>query len=887
MTSDQVTTPGGAAGQTRDVILRDGRTLRLRPPGPADATAVAEFFDSLSEHSRYLRLHGTSRDTEELMRTHVEADGVDRAALVATLTDGGRPAVVAVASYDRLRDPAEAEVAVAVADEHQGRGIGTRMIEQLAAIGRRSGIRTFVADVLSEDGPMVRVFNDMGFEVSRSTSPGQVEFRFPIGETDRYQEQADLRDHSAVVASLRPFFAPRSVAVIGASSRPEAIGGVVFRNILAAGFAGPVYPINPRAASIEGVTAYARVTDVPPPLDLAVVCTPADRVLQVCDEALAQGVPALCVISAGFAEVGREGARRQERLLELVRAHGARLVGPNCLGIASSGAHLNATFGPTSIPSGQIGFVSQSGALGLALTARAAQRGLGFSGFASIGNKADVSANDLLEYWEADPDTKLVLMYLESFGNPRKFGRLARRVARAKPVLAMKSGVSRAGARAAGSHTAALVGSDAAVDALFHQSGVIRAGTLGELIDTAVLLSSQPLPRGGRTAILTNAGGLGILCADACEAEGLELPRPSAETERALAGVLPREASLSNPIDMLGSATGGTYRAVLPHLIADPGYDAVIVLFAAPAMVAVGDVRRAVDEAAAGADKPVLRVLIGAEDAPGGHPASFAYPESAARALGRAASRSRWLRRPLGATPMLSGVDRERARGIVAEALRGSTEAWLGPHSTGELLGAYGVPYVPQRLAETPRQAVAAAAELGYPVVVKSATPGAHKTEQGGVVLDVATPAAVRAALRRVGAPALVQPMIRGGVELLAGVVRDTALGPVLAVGAGGVLSELIGRAACAPAPLTDVDAHELAESPAVRPLMEGFRGLPPVPMASLIDLILRLSMLADDLPEVAELDLNPVIGLPTGCVAVDARIRLAHPQREDSVKTW
>jgi acetate---CoA ligase (ADP-forming) len=887
MTADQVGTPSGAAAMTRDVILRDGRTLRLRPPGPADAGPVAEFFDSLSDRSRYLRLHGTSHHTEELVRAHVEADGVDRAALIATLTDGGRPAVVAVASYDRLRDPAEAEVAVAVADEHQGRGIGTRMIEQLAAIGRRSGIRTFVGDVLPEDGPMVRVFDDMGFEVSRASRPGQVEFRFPIGETDRYQEQTDLRDHSAVVASLRPFFAPRSVAVIGASSRPEAIGGVVFRNILAGGFAGPVYPINPRAASIEGVTAYARVADVPPPLDLAVVCTPAERVFEVCDEALAHGVPALCVISAGFAEVGRAGARRQERLLELVRAHGARLVGPNCLGIASSGAHLNATFGPPDIPAGHIGFVSQSGALGLALTARAAQRSLGFSGFASIGNKADVSANDLLEYWEADPDTELVLMYLESFGNPRKFGRLARRVARAKPVLAMKSGVSRAGARAASSHTAALVGSDAAVDALFHQSGVIRAGTLGELIDTAVLLSSQPLPRGARTAILTNAGGLGILCADACEAEGLELPRPSAQTEQALADVVPREASLANPIDMLGSATAETYRAVLPHLVADPAYDAVIVLFAAPAMVSLGDVRAAVDEVAVGAEKPVLRVLIGAEDAPRGYAATFAYPESAARALGRAVSRARWLRRPLGATPVLSGVDRERAGEIVAHAMRGSTEAWLSPQATGDLLAAYGVPFVPQRLVETPRQAVAAAAELGYPVVLKSATPGAHKTEQGGVVLDIATPAAVRQALRRVGTPALVQPMIRGGVELLAGVVRDTALGPVLAVGAGGVLSELIGRAACAPTPLTDVDAHELAESPAVKPLMDGFRGLPPVPMPSLIDLIHRLSALADDQPEVAELDLNPVIGLPTGCIAVDARIRLARPRREDSVKTW
>src|SRR5947208_10203558 len=418
---------------------------------------------------------------------------------------------------------------------------------------------------------MFGVFEGAGLEVMRELDGGEFEVRFPIAPTERYRARIDERDHLAVTASLRPFFEPKSVAVIGASRRRGSIGGELFRNVLAADFSGAAYPVNRGGEPVGGVPAYKSIADVPEVVDLAVVCLPGPLVLESAEAALMSGVKALCVISSGFAEVGAEGRERQDRLLGLVRAHGGRLVGPNCLGIAVPRLGLNASFGPRPLPPGPIAFSSQSGALGLALLEKASERNLGFAAFVSIGNKADVSSNDLLEWWEEDDATDVVLLYLESFGNPQKFARIARRVARRKPVVALKAGTSSAGARAASSHTAALAGSDAAVEALFRQAGVLRARTLEELVDVAALLSTQPLPKGRRVAVLTNAGGLGILCADACDAAGLELPELAAETRQALAEVLPAEASLANPVDLLGSATGATYAEALPHLLRDPG----------------------------------------------------------------------------------------------------------------------------------------------------------------------------------------------------------------------------------------------------------------------------------------------------------------------------
>ena len=503
------------------MLLRDGTSLRLRSPGQADGPALAGLLAGLSRTSLYHRFHGLPSVGPKLVEPFLDPDWIECGSLVGEL-DGK---LVAHAVFIRLRDTRAAEVAFTVADEHQGRGIGPRLLERLADRAAEAGIERFVAEVLAENRPMLKVFEEAGFEVSRTLAGSELEVSFPIAPTATYLDRIDRRDHLAAAASLRPFFAPASVAVLGASRRRDSIGGRLFRNIVEAEFTGVVYPVNRAGEAVAGVRGYRSVSELPETPDLVVVCLPERHVLSAVEEALERGTRAVCVISAGFAEVGEEGRERQDRLLELVRSHGGRLIGPNCLGIAVAAPQLNATFGPRALPPGPIGFSSQSGALGLALLEKAGERGLGFSAFVSVGNKADVSSNDLLEYWEDDPDTSLIALYLESFGNPRRFARIARRVARTKPILAMKSGTTATGARAASSHTAALAGSEAAVNALFHQAGVIRARTLGELIDAAALLSTQPLPRGRRVAVLTNAGGLGILCADACEAAGLGAAR--------------------------------------------------------------------------------------------------------------------------------------------------------------------------------------------------------------------------------------------------------------------------------------------------------------------------------------------------------------------------
>jgi acetyl coenzyme A synthetase (ADP forming)-like protein len=877
-----------------DVILRDGSTLRLRPPTEGDADAMLGFFRDLSQQSLYLRFHGFPRLGPELVEQMIEPDWHERGALLGSVVEDGAEKVVALASYVRLREPTTAEAAFAVADSFQQRGIGTRLVEQLAARAARHGLDRFVAEVVADNRKMLGVFESLGFELTRELEGGEVEVAFPIERTEHFEERVSERDHVAVTASLEPFFEPATVAVVGASRRRGTIGGELFRNILEADFVGAAYPVNRDGVPVAGVRGYRSIAEVPEPVDLAVLCVPATGVLEVAEEALHARVRALLVISAGFAETGSEGAERQERLLALVRAHGARLIGPNCLGIAVPGRGLDATFASRSSPPGSIGFSSQSGALGLALLEAAVTRGLGLSAFVSIGNKADVSTNDLLEWWEDDEATEAILLYVESFGNPRKFGRIARRVARRKPILALKSGTSASGQRAASSHTAALAGSEAAVDALFEQAGVIRAASLEELIDAAVLLSGQARLEGRGVAILTNAGGLGILCADACDAAGLELPALGDDTVEALGAILPAEATLRNPVDMLGSATAESYERALPMLLADPHVSAVIVLFVPAVSATADEVALAVAETARRLDgtKPVLAVVMSSDGVPHAlrgshHVSAFAYPESAARALGRVADRAEWLRRPQGAVPELDGVDHARAAEIVAASLERSEDAWLEPATVRELLLAYGVPLVPERVAASPEEAVSAARELGYPAVVKAAAPGAHKTETGGIALDLADDAAVAAAATRVGTPVIVQPMLSGGAELLAGIVQDPVFGPLVAFGPGGVFAELIGEAAFRIAPLTDLDAEELVTRGKAGRLVAGFRGAPPADRAALEDLVHRLARLGEDFPAVAELDLNPVLALPDRCVAVDARVRVCRPGAVARPKSW
>jgi len=877
-----VDTVASSKGGVRDVILREGTTMRLSQPTSADRDAIMALIRRLSPTSLYHRYRGLPVLDERLIAGYLDADGHARGALIG-VREG---LVVAMGTYDRLRDPDMAEVAFTVDDPLHGRGVGTRLLGQLAGMAAAAGIRRFVAEVSADNHRMLEVFDDAGFDVARQTDYATVEVVFPIATTDAFQERVDRRDHSATVASLTHLLAPGCVAVFGASARPGSIGNAVVRNLLDAEFPGAIYPLNRRGDPVAGIPGLRSATQLPASVDLGVICVPAEHVVRVADEALRAGVRALCVISAGFAEAGPEGRARQDELLERVRMHGARLLGPNCLGVAVPAARLNATFAAHAFPQGSIGFSSQSGALGLALIDRLADRGLGLSAFVSVGNKADISTNDLLEYWEDDEATRLALLYVESFGNPRKFARVARRVARKKPVLAMKSGTGAAGARAAGSHTAAIAGSDAAVDALFRDAGVIRVQTLGEVLDLASLLASHPLPDGNRVGVITNAGGLGILCADACDRAGLDLPAVSDATRAELAAALPAESALSNPVDMLGSATADHYREALPLPLADPALDAVIAIYAPAAVSDADEIAEAIAAAAEGSGKPVLGVVMTGDGAPaaftrpGSPVASFPYPESAAAALGRAAERAAWLRRPIG---VVARPDHETAvLGPVPDGGR-----WLDPAEMRELLESYGLPVAPQRTAASARQAARAAQELGFPVAVKSAQPGMHKTERGAVVLGLRTQREVAAAASAIGGPVLVQAMISGGVELLAGFVQDPSFGPVVAFGPGGVHAELIGEAAVRIAPITDIDAIEMVTAGKAGRLVTGYRGAPCADQAALTDLLARLSMLAEEHPEVAELDLNPVIARSDGCLIVDARARLASTAQPARIKTW
>jgi acyl-CoA synthetase (NDP forming)/RimJ/RimL family protein N-acetyltransferase len=878
-----------ATGQrVHDVILRGGRTLRLRPPAEGDADGVRRFLTELSPASMRMRFHGTRRVDDAMVESFLDPDWIDEGILLATgVGEDESDRVIGIAGFTRLRDPSAAEVSFIVAEDRQSDWIATRLLERLADEAGRAGIERFIAEVLPENRPMLRVFEDSGFTVSRTDDGGEIRVEFPIRSDERYREAVDLRDHRAVGPSLRPVLAPSAVAVVGASAKEGSIGGAIFSNIVEAGYTGSVFPVNRSGEPVAGHAAHASVAELPVPVDLAVIAVPSGAVHSAVAEALGAGAKALCVISAGFAETGPAGAQAEAELLALVRSHGARMVGPNCLGVFAAGVRMNATFSRRQFDPGNVAISSQSGAVGLAVIDEASQRGLGLSAFVSVGNKADVSSNDLLEYWEDDEETDAIALYLESFGNPRRFARIANRVARVKPILALKSGSTTMGERAAMSHTAALAGSDVAAEALFRQAGVLRAHTLQELCDVLHLVATQPLPHGRRVAILSNAGGLAILCADACAELGFELAPLSEHTRQHLAAMLPDEATVANPVDMIASATSETFAAVVPLLLADTDVDALIVLAAPTSLAMPEDVVRAIGEACErdGATKPVLAVTPGTTPQAGAVPA-YRYPEAAAGALARAVERAEWLRRPHGRVhePV---VDREAAQAVVDAALEASPDAWLAAGPARRLLTAYGVPCVTQRTVTNRPEALEAAHALGYPLAVKMGEAGVHKIDRGGVILGVSDVPALDAALDRIGYPAVLQPMVSGGIELLAGVVQDPVFGPVVAFGPGGTMAELIGGTAFATLPLTDVDAAELVTSGKAGELVTGFRGRPAADVNALVDLVVRLAALAEDFPQVAELDLNPVIALADDCVAVDSRVRIAHAAPQGRLKSW
>ncbi len=874
-----------------DVALRDGSTIRVRPVLGGDRAAVDSFLHALSPRSIGFRFFGQV-DLDWALDWSLDVDYSDRYALIATT--GQDHMVVAHGAYVRT-GPHSAEVAFTVADEWQGHGIATIMLGHLASAAEERGITLFTAEVLPANHHMIQMFRDSGYVVDIHSADGTIHVEFPTSRSERTRERFEQREQSAAIAAVARFLCPRSVAVIGASPKRATVGGAILANLRAYGFTGQVHAVNRRVRTIDGKPAYSSIMGVPGRVDLAVIAVPADQVGEVARECAAAGVHALLVISAGFAETGAQGATRQRELLEICREAGMRLIGPNCLGVLNTAptVRLDATFAEQQPPSGPIGFLSQSGGLGIAIIEAASRLGLGLSSFVSVGNKSDISGNDLLEYWEQDPETSVLMLYLESFGNPRRFARIARRVARTKPIVAVKSGRSAAGARASASHTGALLSaSDITVDALFAQAGVIRTDTMQELFDVGGLLAAQPVPAGTRVAIVTNAGGPGIMCADACQAAGLEVQELEPHVRARLGAFLAPESSLANPVDMIATASAESYRRTIETLVEERCCDAVVAIFVPPLITRGEDVARELRAAAAGADGVAIAgVFMNSEGAPpelegDAHVPMFGFPEDAARALGHVARYGRWRGSPLGSVPELPDCNPDEAAAIVAKALS-EHEGWLAAPEVAALLDCYGLERIDTRFVGGPGEAQAAALELGVPVALKAVASGLlHKSDAGGVRLGLEgaeavgeaadeIARAVRAAGHRLEG-LIVQPMVAPGVELLMGVVHDESFGPVIACGAGGTSVELLGDASVRITPLTDLDASEMLRSLRTFPLLEGYRGSLPCDVAAVEEMLLRLSALVEGHPEIAELDANPVVVSPDGAVIVDARIRVA-----------
>ncbi|MBM3693302.1 MAG: GNAT family N-acetyltransferase [Actinobacteria bacterium] len=877
---------------TADVVLTDGGTVHLRPRRPGDRDALVDLYARMSEQSRYLRFAGPTTVTRAGdLESRATVDLDRHFAVVAELGDR----VVGVAAYFR-QDDGRAEVSFAVADDQQGRGLATIMLEYLAAAALEQGIHRFVAWVLTGNRKMLQVFRNAGFEIHKSSDGGTVEIVLDLVPTPQSIAARQAREHAAEATSIRRLLRPRSIAVVGASRTPGSIGHGVFRNLIDGEFTGPVYPVNPHAGSVAGVRAYPSVGAIPDTVDLAIVATPADTVLGVVEECAAAGVGGLVVISAGFAEVA--GGRERERaVVAQARRNGMRVIGPNCMGILNTAddVRMNATFAPYRPRPGRIAFASQSGGLGIALLGQGAARGLGISTFVSMGNKADVSGNDLVQYWEEDPDTDVILLYLESFGNPRKFARLARRISRTKPIVAVKSGRSPAGARGAGSHTAAPAAPDVAVDALFAQAGVVRVDTLEELFDTALLLAHQPLPRGRRVAIVTNGGGPGILAADACVARGLEVPELPAATQARLAEFTSPDASVRNPIDLVAAARGSVFERALRVVLDDDTVDAVIAIYVPPLVTETDEIAAAIlaattGDTGSGSTKPVVACFLDPDgrpelERPDERIPTFAFPEAAAAALVRAARLAEWRARPEGVVPDVAGLDLPGARAVVDATFAGRPDGgWLDPDAAHRLLECFGIPVVRTRRVTDAETAMAAADALGYPVVLKVDAPSiVHKTDVGGVRLGLDSPTAVRDAFTEMRTAlgdamvgAVVQPLVPAGIETIVGVTRDPLFGSLVVFGMGGFETELVRDTALRIVPVTDRDAHDLVRSLRSSPLFFGYRNTPPVAVAALEDLLVRVGLLAEYVPEVAELDGNPVIVSPTGVLVVDAKVHLA-----------
>jgi acyl-CoA synthetase (NDP forming)/RimJ/RimL family protein N-acetyltransferase len=882
--------PGYPVAWEADVVLADGGTAHIRAIRPDDAPRIVDFHGRQSPESIYFR-YFTPRprlpDQEVERLTHL--DYSDRMAFVALRDD----VIVGVARYDRLPTRSEAEVAFFVDDRHQGRGIATVLLEYLAEAARRTGIAAFTATVLPSNARMVAVFRNAGFTAASRFGDGVIEVRLDLQPTPEAEAAITARAQQAEAEAVRRLLAPRSVAVIGASREPSGVGHAVLRNLLDHEFAGPVYVVNPAADLVAGVRAVHDIGDIDGSVDLAIVVVPASRVPVVVEDCGRKGVAAVIVISAGFAEAGPEGAALSAAALRAARRFGTRLLGPNCLGVINTdpNVRLHATFATPNPRPGPVALLSESGTIGGVILDHMGEAGLGASSFAAIGNRADVSANDMLQYWADDPGTELVLLYLESFGNARKFSRIARELGRTKPIVAVKS---RGAARAYPADGAEAY--PGAVEALLEQTGVVRVDTLSQLLDVGRVLVCQPLPDGNRVALVGNGGGSLALAADACVDAGLLLAELGTDVRRQLDDGQPLSRATTrvraSTVDLGFEAGAADLERALRVLLGDEGVDSVLVVCAPAPRQPTADLVRAVASArAACPDKTLLACVFGPHPtsiSPGSEPdvPVFDFPDAAAYALGRVTQYARWRAAPEGRVVVPPGADPAAGRVRVAAALADSGAddggRWLPTDVAVDVLTAAGLPIVPSRVASDAAQALAAAGELGYPVAVKSAArKRMAKTEVGGIALDVHDEAELRATLGGMGGalgdalwPVVVQPMVDPGVDVAVTMGENPLVGPVVTLGAGGVATDL-STSQVHVLPLTDLDARRFVASSSLAPLLDdaGHRRLE--------DLLLGVGALIEAAPEVIGLELNPVIVSASGPAVADVRLRVAPIERD------
>ena len=882
------TTHLGSAGEPAavDVLLTSGQVARIRPPAGSDRSRLTALFEQATDESIRLRFFTLNRDAGSEYVDHLlSAAPTAVIALVAEVGD----ALVGLASAEQI-DPGSAEVSFLVADSVHGRGLGTLLLEHLAAAAREKGVRRFTAEVLVDNTMMLKVLRDAGFDVKGHTSYGVESLEMSTAATAVAVAAADARECAAEVRSLQPLLYPRTVAVVGARREAGGVGRAVLQGIRSGGFTGDLLVVHPTAAQIDGFATYASFGAIPQSVDLAVIAVPASQVPRVLMDAAKAGVSAAVVLSAGFAEVGVHGRETQRELVKIARRHSMRIVGPNCLGVMCNDPtiRLNATFTRDLPPHGRLAVASQSGGVGIALLDIARSTGLGVASFVSLGNKADVSGNDLLAAWMNDDRVGAAALYLESFGNALKFARLARQFAERKPLLAIVGGRSSGGRRAGASHTASAAAPSVGVDALFAQAGVIGCRSIDTLADTARLLAEQPLPRGRRLGVVGNAGGLGVLAADSATSQGLAVPELSDRLRAHMASHVSGTVSISNPIDLGAAASAAELVACLSAMLNSDEVDAVLAVVAATVVNDPSSMLRAIADVRA--VKPLLVVFLGdvtVPENPDGAFTTFRSVEAATEALAHAAEYDAWLHAPRGELRPFDDVAATRARRVAQRALAAtpmSNGGWASAEDAREILDSYGVTAPIGRLVHSPDEAVHAAEQIGFPVVAKVAVPAVvHKTERHLVKTGLRSAGDVRETVSKflveLGAdsvPVLVQPDLSGGVEIALGIVRDIGFGPLVMVAAGGIATEAWDDKVFLLPPLTDVDASRALRSLRVFPMLTGYRGSDPVDLADLQRLILAVGQLALDVPETSEMDLNPVITTSNGAACVDVKIRLS-----------